>query len=157
MQFAWADSGEIPLCAFRILGNISRFTTHGEEHILVFEGLFNLLRYLLWIFLRHEAQLELGIERPGNLFLPEIAAFDRRNVVKRDPDCGRNKPMIAKRAVGGVNTHPTGARQEDLDPGVESAIRPAIGNIHMEIAKKSPDYSHRESSFSNDGRVEQGG
>src|SRR5580704_1310406 len=157
MQFGRTDRCEIPLWAFRILGNKSRFTTHGEEHILFFESLFDPLRYLFWILLRHEAQLQLGFKRSRNLFLPEIAAFDRRNIRERNPDRGRNEPMIAKGAVGGVNTDPTGARQEDLDPGVESAIRPAIGNIQLEIAKKSADESHRESLFSHDGGAEQRG
>src|SRR5256885_16804873 len=64
-------------------------------------------------------QLQPARHLRGNALRVIKGAADRRDVARRQPDCGSNEIMVAEHAVGRVEAYPAGAGKKNFRPGVE--------------------------------------
>ena len=85
----------------------------------------------------------------------EVRALNRRNIRHPRTDGSRDKTMIAKCAVGRIDPYPSSAGKENINPGMQTALRSSILDINVELAKESAHHPHGQADLPQDRRAKQ--
>ena len=75
----------------------------------------------------------------GNSLFVKINSADRRDVGRRQTDCGPDEIMIAENTVGRIETNPARARKKNFRPRMQRTFRPPRFRIALaQVAARQP-------------------
>src|ERR1700759_910158 len=91
------------------------------------------------------------------IVVTEVRALNWGNFRHPRADRSRDKTMIAKCAVSRIDPHPSSTGQENVDPGVQTALRSSVLNVYVKFAKISAHHPHGQTNRPQDCRAKQRG
>jgi hypothetical protein len=97
----------------------------------------------------------MGIELA--VMFTEVRTLNGRDICHLGTDRCRDETMIAKRAIRGIDPHPSGAGKENIDPSVQAALRASIFYVYVELAKKTAHHPDGQTDLPQDGGAKERG
>ena len=107
------------------------------------------------ILFNEQTEIEMRIKLA--VMLTEVRTLNRGNIRHSRTDGGRNETMIAKCAVCRIDPYPSGTGKENINPGMQTALRSSILNINVKLAKETAHHPDGQTDLPQDRRAKQRG